>query len=99
MSSGKGRPAGSKNVNTTQILDTPRCPGCGKTDRTRYRFVGAVEHGGFMSDGREYTHVVSRRTRCLACEKVRIDKFFENRSPEADPGEENEPDSQDENRA
>jgi hypothetical protein len=87
----RGRPQGSANVEATQIVDTPRCPTCGKTDRTPYRLVNSVNHGGMTSEGRLYTHVVSRRTSCTACSKVRIDKFFENRVPEANPGDENEP--------
>lgn len=87
----KGRPQGAGNVKTIQSVQTPACPVCGKTDRERYRLLSAVQHGGFTANGREYSHVVNRRTKCKACGEPRIDRFFENRMPEASPGEENEP--------
>lgn len=86
-----GRPRGSQNVPTLQLIATPRCPKCGSTDRERYRFVSSVRHGGITSSGLEYTHTVRRRTRCLACQQVRIDVFLENSVPLANPGDENEP--------
>jgi hypothetical protein len=88
-----GRPKGAKNVKATQIVETPRCPVCGNTDRTPYRLVSSANHGGVTGNGWEYTHVITRRTACTACGQVRLDKFFENRVPEADPGDENEPGS------
>jgi hypothetical protein len=88
-----GRPKGSRNVEKTQIVDLPRCPYCSKTDRTPYRLVNSVNHGGVTAEGRAYTHVISRRTSCMACGRTRIDKFLENQVPEANPGDENEPDS------
>lgn len=87
----RGRPQGSTNVEVTQIVDVSRCPECGKTDRSRYHFVSCIEHGGVTSAGREYTHTVKRRTECLNCNRRRIDTFHENRVPDANPGEENEP--------
>lgn len=86
-----GRPKGARNVETSQLVESPSCPACQSTERTRYRLVNSVDHGGIRSDGTEYTHVVSRRTSCRTCGKVRIDKFFENRRPPVDPGDVNEP--------
>lgn len=88
----KGRPAGAKNVKETQLVQTPACPWCKITDRSAYRFVSAVAHGGVRADGTPYSHVVARRCQCLGCGKRRIDKFFENRVPDANPGDEDEPD-------
>jgi len=87
----KGRPKGAKNVDITQIVESPRCPACGRTDRTPYRLVSSVDHPGTTASGTDYTHVVTRRTQCTACQRVRNDKFFENRQPLANPGDENEP--------
>lgn len=91
MSGQLGRPKAAKNVTTTQIVATPRCPVCGCTDRSPYRLVNCVDFAGVTSAGVSYTHVVSRRTKCSNCAKVRIDKFFESRTPAASPGDENEP--------
>lgn len=88
----RGRPKGATNVQTIQIVDLSRCPDCQKTDRTPYRLASCIDHAGITADGREFTHVVSRRTSCVACGRSRVDKFFENRAPKANPGEENEPD-------
>lgn len=91
-----GRSKESRNVDVVQTVYLSRCPKCGKTDRAKYRLTGSVAHAGTTSDGQEYTHVVRRRTKCLSCGKPRIDRFFENRAPEANPGDENEPEGHDE---
>lgn len=87
----KGRPQGSPNVTTTQLVRLPQCPSCKTTDRGRYYFVSAIDHGGITADGYEYSHVVRRRTTCAHCGQTRIDKFLENSAPAANPGDENEP--------
>lgn len=89
----RGRPAGSKNSPVGDVVIVPQCPYCRSSDREPYRFVSCVEHGGHTAAGVEYSHVVRRRTRCLACNRVRTDKFLENRMPEKNPGDEDEPES------
>ena len=89
--SSKGRPTGSTNVKTIQSVHPAACPHCGKTDREPYRLASVIAHGGVTATGREYSHVVNRRTKCRACGQARIDRYFENRAPEASPGDECEP--------
>ncbi len=86
-----GRPQGSTNAEAGQVVAVHQCPGCKSTERERYRFAACVAHGGVTAAGVAHSHVVSRRTKCLACGKSRIDKFLENRQPDANPGDENEP--------
>lgn len=87
----QGRPQGATNAPAGQVVVVPQCPYCRSSDREKYRFVSCTAHGGYTAAGVEYSHVVRRRTKCLSCSKTRIDKFLENRAPEVNPGEENEP--------
>ncbi len=88
-----GRPPGTPNAKPGQVVAVHQCinPKCRSTEHERYRLVSCVAHGGFTAAGVEYSHVVRRRTKCLNCGTRRIDKFLENHPPEANPGEENEP--------
>jgi len=80
-----GRPAGSKTKpRLDAVAIATRCPKCGSTDREPYTgHPTVIEHGGIAPDGAPYTHVVKRRTVCLACGQHRSDTLYENRSPTA----------------
>lgn len=54
------------------------CPTCSSTEREPYFNVRERAIAG-ERDGRPYTHVVWRRTRCKACGQTRDDKAFEHR--------------------
>lgn len=77
----RGRPAGSKNGNYDESAAEPsRCQQCGSTEREPY-FGEPIEteYSGVTVDGRAYTHIVRRRTRCRACGQIRFDRAHENR--------------------
>lgn len=62
------------------------CPRCHSTERERYfhtteRAIDGTTPASSPEPGRPFTHVVWRRTRCKSCGQVRIDRFYENRSP------------------
>ena len=56
-----------------------RCPNCDSTTRLPYEGTTTREISGKDEDGKPYTHVVWRRTRCKKCNQARIDRTFENR--------------------
>ena len=74
-----GRPTGAKTQQQPPVDgEKTRCQGCGSTERDPY--FGTTEHEIVgVRDGRPYTHVVWRRTKCRACGQLRLDRFFENR--------------------
>lgn len=55
------------------------CPTCGSTRRERYFHTVERAIAGVDRDGKPYTHVVWRRTRCTDCGQVRVDRSYENR--------------------
>ncbi len=73
----RGRPAGSPNVDTVIDVPASRCPICQSTRRSEYEGRMVQPYAG-MQNGSPYTHIVRRRTRCLDCGQVRIDRTFEN---------------------
>lgn len=79
-----GRPKGSTTKKYKVVDSQPsRCPNpeCQSTDREPYRDGPHIEMAYCGSqDGKLYTHVVWRRTRCRACGQHRIDRTHENRS-------------------
>ncbi len=76
-----GRPNGATTKPRDQIdVATSRCQKCGSTERASYTSKEEVEHGGTDAAGQPYTHVVWRRTKCLACGQHRIDRSVENRA-------------------
>ena len=81
-SRGPGRPKGSTNADADVITVEPsRCKRCGSTRRGDY--YGKTEQAfQGVQDGLPFTHIVRRRTKCLDCGQVRIDRAYENR-----PGE------------
>lgn len=76
-SEGKAKPRAARPV----VVDAEAiaCRRCHSTDREPYFNVRTVAIAGVATDGRPYTHVVWRRTRCACCGQVRDEKTFENR--------------------
>jgi len=78
-----GRPAGSQNVTRDQAEAKPsRCKACDSTEREAYTKTDVQEFGGQDPNGRPFTHIVRRWTRCAACGQARIDLSYENRRAE-----------------
>jgi hypothetical protein len=75
-----GRPLGAKNIDAGQIVEMSRCikENCRSTERTPYRTTAVQKYEG-MRNGEPFTHIVRRRTRCLACDQTRIDTSYEYR--------------------
>jgi hypothetical protein len=76
---GPGRPKGStRTVPDFVNVEPSRCKRCGSTRRSDY--YGKTEQA-FQGEynGRPYTHIVRRRTKCLGCGQIRIDRTYENR--------------------
>ena len=74
----RGRPAGSKNAKLAHAEGkATRCPQCGSTRRAPYTSRVEQAYEGIDPDGQPYTHIVRRRTRCLACGQHRIDRHYE----------------------
>ncbi len=67
----------------TPVVDAAvtACPKCGSTERTGYNNKTEVERAiaGTTRDGRPFTHVVWRRTKCKECNQHRVDRCHENR--------------------
>jgi predicted Zn-ribbon and HTH transcriptional regulator len=59
------------------LVQPSACRVCGSTDRAAYHNVRALDFPGETPDGRKYSRVVFRRTKCLACGQVRDDKSLE----------------------
>lgn len=60
-------------------------PTCGSTEREPYFNVRERAIAGVDQEGKPFTHVVWRRTRCKTCGQTRDDKTFENRPTTAKP--------------
>lgn len=75
-----GRPEGSANVKLDQVVVClSRCKKCDSTDRDPYFGTPfELEYSG-EHDGKPYTHVVQKRTRCKSCGQHRRDISYENR--------------------
>lgn len=75
-----GRPPGAKTQKVETVEKTlSQCKGCGSTDRTPYFCRKELERADEI-DGGPYTHVVWQRTHCRQCNRLRVDKSFENRT-------------------
>lgn len=75
-----GRPDGSQNVKLDQSeVQLSRCKKCESTDREPY--FGTPFELPFLGEhnGKPYTHVIQKRTRCKACGQQRRDIVYENR--------------------
>jgi len=77
---GPGRPKGSGQSPPDFVnVEPSRCKRCGSTRRSDYYGKTEQAHRGEYN-GRPYTHIVRRRTKCVDCGQLRIDRFYENRS-------------------
>ena len=83
MAKPKGRPKGSPNTQVIADVEPSRCPNpdCGSTERGPYLGSPNVQEFAGEINGQPYTHIVRRRCRCAACDQIRIDRTFENRTP------------------
>ena len=74
-----GRPKGSTNADPdVNTVEPSRCKRCGSTRRGDY--YGKTEQAfQGVQNGLPFTHIVRRRTKCLDCGQVRIDRAYENR--------------------
>ena len=74
-----GRPKGSTNTDADVVhVEPSRCRRCGSTRRGDY--YGKTEQAFCgKHNGQPFTHIVRRRTKCLDCGQVRIDRAYENR--------------------
>ena len=77
-----GRPKGSTNADPdVNTVEPSRCQRCGSTRRGDY--YGKTEQAfQGVQNGLPFTHIVRRRTKCLDCGQVRIDRAYENRPKE-----------------
>jgi hypothetical protein len=78
---------------TTDIVTVAasRCRKCGSTEREGYFNTNETPASGIDADGRPYTHVVRRWTRCRNCGQTRIDRAYENRPAEVRLANESRP--------
>lgn len=76
----RGRPKGSRTQRRDyQTVEPSRCPQCGSTQREAYSQTTTQEYAGETPDGRPYTHIIRRWTRCRACGHPRVDRTYEQR--------------------
>lgn len=83
----RGRPRGSKTTAPDVVTVTAsRCRKCDSTEREAYSKTREFERSGVDGEGRPYSHVVWRRTRCRKCGQRRVDRSYENRPSEKGNG-------------
>lgn len=77
----KGRTKGPQKMPKPPVnqVEESRCPKCDSTEREDYHNSTEQEFGGTDPKGKPYTHIVRRRTKCVACGQERIDRSYENR--------------------
>lgn len=81
-----GQPSSPFESSAPQCADPPlmvnifpaACPRCGSTDRTNYSRVRTRAKGGKAPNGREYTHIAIKCTRCERCGRPRTERHFIN---------------------
>lgn len=75
-----GRPEGSPNVQRDSgEVQLSRCKKCDSTDREKYFGTPTEFAIAGVKDGKPYTHIVRKRTKCSNCGQQRLDSFYENR--------------------
>ncbi len=75
---GRGRPIGARTeVKPVVTVESSRCPSCFSTERAAYSNTCPRELSGQTPDGKPFSRVIWRHTRCLKCGSSRIDKFYE----------------------
>lgn len=77
MTTKKGRPQGAKTADRP-VVDTveTRCSSCGSTERTPYHDKREVIGDGVAPDGKPYSAVTLRPTKCVTCGQHRIDRTY-----------------------
>lgn len=76
----KGRPTGTLTAERDVVDVIPsRCHRCGSTERTHYHDVKRIIGNGTDPEGKPYTAVILRPTKCLNpnCGQHRIDRTWE----------------------
>jgi hypothetical protein len=73
----QGTPPAVDDRLPVSLVEPSACKACGSIERESYFNVRRLDYAGTTPDGRPYTQVVWRRTRCTACGQVRDDKSFE----------------------
>lgn len=74
----KGRPTGAKTIDRGVVtVIRSRCVSCNSTERSRYPANNRVEGYGIAPDGKPYTAVNLRPTKCLTCGQCRTDREYE----------------------
>jgi len=71
--------AAKKKPAVTITLVASRCPVCQSERRERY-FKTTTQAFAGEYEGRRFSHIIRRWTRCLDCGQVRIDRSYEDRS-------------------
>jgi len=74
-----GRPEKSKTVKRDQCEVHPSRCACGSTERKPYTGTPHVQEYSGINNGKEYTHIVRRVTKCARCGQARRDLSYENR--------------------
>lgn len=71
------RPKGSRNLDRDYVdVELSRCVKCGSTDRDEYTNTTTQNYPG-IRDGRPYTSIVRRNTKCKTCGQARVDRVYE----------------------
>ena len=74
----KGRPTGAKTMDRGVVTTIrTRCVSCNSTERSRYAANNRLEGNGIAPDGKPYTAVNLRPTKCLTCGQHRTDREYE----------------------
>lgn len=74
----KGRPQGAKTADRDVVdIIATRCQSCGSTERTPYHEKREIHGAGQAPDGKPYSAVTLRPTRCATCGQHRIDREYE----------------------
>lgn len=78
-STGPGRPRGSVNEKKPEVVATlTRCPFCNSTDRHAYYGIITRDYSGNDPiTGQPYNRISWKRTKCAACDRARVDKFYQ----------------------
>lgn len=75
----RGRPIGPTAPTDAITLPSSRCARCGSSHRAPYCNVVTRAIHGTDGQGRPYTHVTWRYTRCLDCQQRRCERTFDYR--------------------
>ena len=74
----RGRPTGSKTADRDVVTTIrSRCIACDSTERADYGVRRRVDGFGTAPDGKPYTAVNLRPTKCLTCGQCRVDREYE----------------------